>query len=596
MTCSQCSLPAERAGFCNKHWHLSVWLDNSDQNHLGIVQFAKDIVPEWVREETTHCHKEMLYNFFQLYRKENKNKTDRQMAVVGFRGMAKTTWSKIILLYICCFGLEKLVAYASETSVFAKNDTLEVRRELTQNKYIIQYFGKISSKGLRGQDGEWTRDAYTTATGVSVLPRGAGQQIRSALKNSYRITLFLVNDMYGKDDVKTEHSREEKNKWFFTESGNAVDDVLGKVFFNGTILHEDTVPVLLKGNQFWKYFEYPVMDIEDFYKLETLCVKTEDKCILPFYDANDDTKKAQYRSFVHEFCKENHIKTNWEDRLPSEYVLTKYAEAYEARQVDGFFQEYFHITSSPEAKTLAKFHVVSIKYFWQYKNWIVVKYGNGTERTIPVNIYLGVDPASSESSHAKFSVISLVAISPKRELFVLYYSRGKYGLRDELKQGVNRDSSDVIISDKSLIQRVGIVDETIRLIRQFRPNGGQVETTQAQEHIFTDIRRLMGINGAYVPLYSDKPVQNKIVRDAEMIYPYSQTGNFYINEKMPELEMELKSFPSGKTIDIIDSIYHAVAKSRPPEGDTFTNEYKRKVEPVITDHDLLCGLHDDGMF
>ena len=555
MKCSLCNNPVEKNGFCEIHYWKDVWLNNTDREHLGIVAFALMIVPEWVRDEVPDFHKSMYWDFKELYNSKHRDKYDRLLAEVAFRGAAKTTLSKILLLYVCCFGLEKLVAYCSETYDFAEQDVFEVRRELTTNPHIRHYFGPIKSQGVRSQDGEWTRGAFLTATGVYVLARGVGQQIRGALRNSYRVTLAIVNDIYSENDVKTEQTRRSWETWFFTAMLSGVDDVEGKVFFNGTILHEDTVPVKLKDNDSWKYHEYPIMDINDFYKALKSCEVTESKINLPPEEKIYEIQKS--------------CNLYWPQRLDLRYILRKYKEAYESGQASGFFQDYFHITTSPDEKPFkhirrAKMNLIRV----HGRTWISVSFDGGVSFvTEEVNTYAGVDPASSTSQNAKYTAITYIGMNQYRQVYILGYSRGKFGMRDEYKLGYRKATdSDIVEPNRDNLTVTGMVDETIRLVKQHGILGVTVETIQQQKSVFTEINRIMRVNNAFHRLFEEQPHTNKIERDADLLGPYFQTGSIFLNYGLGELEHELEQFPRGVTVDIIDSLYYAIKNARPAEG------------------------------
>src|SRR5258706_10661589 len=104
MRCSinNCTRQAEIEDLCNIHYYRKLWLDNSDINNLGIVLFAEMITPTWARSKTAQFQKEVYYAFFQLYSPDRKDKYDRLLAEIAFRGAAKTTAAKILLLYLCC--------------------------------------------------------------------------------------------------------------------------------------------------------------------------------------------------------------------------------------------------------------------------------------------------------------------------------------------------------------------------------------------------------------------------------------------------------------------------------------------------------------
>jgi hypothetical protein len=445
-------------------------------------------------------------------------------------------------------------------------DVFEVRRELSTNPLIRYYFGVINSKAVEGQDGEWSRDAYRTSTGVYVLARGVGQQVRSALRNSYRPTLAIINDMYSKDSVKTEYTRAEYAKWFFQDMFNAIDDLDGKVFFNGTILHEDTVPVVLEKNSQWKVIKYPVMDIDDFHRVLRECNQTDATIELPSLERIKELEKT--------------CKIAWVERLDLHYILKKYKEAYESGQVAGFYQEYFHIIVPPDEKSFKNVKRAKMTFIRaDRRTWLKVEFDKDKEVIYEVNIYLGVDPASATTQSSKFTAIVYIAMNQHRQVFILGYAHGKFGLRDELEPSyVKKTDSDIVEPVRSNIRRIGMVDEEIRLVKQFRAVSSTVETVQQQQSVYDEINRLMRRNNALHRLYSVKPTQEKIERDADILMPYFQTGSIFLNYNLPELEHELDQFPRGTTVDLIDALAYAVVNARPAEGIEFADAYKTNHE------------------
>lgn len=552
----KCNAESERNGFCEVHYWHNIWLDNTDPNNLGIVKFANMVVPTWTRNATPWFHFEMYRAYLALYNPELKDKYDRLLGVIGFRGAAKTTFSKIILLYVSCFGLEKFVVYCSETNTFAVQDVFEVRRELSTNPHIRHYFGVISSKGVKGNDGEWSRDAFLTSTGVYVLARGVGQQVRSALRNSYRPTLAIINDMYSKDSVKTEYTRAEYAKWFFQDMFNAIDDIEGKVFFNGTILHQDTVPVTLENNPDWKILKYPVMEIDDFHRVLTHCKIT---------DAGVEIPPPEVIAELEKTCK-----LAWPQRLNLNYILKKYREAIHSQQGAGFYQEYFHIVTPPGERNFENLQRLRMEYFYaRGVNWLRVHFDNNVSTVYPVRIFLGVDPASSTQQGSKFTAIVFIAMNQYRQVFVMGYSHGKFATRDEFLPGFRAPNGDIVTADRTKLKRIGMVDEVVRLVKQYHATSVTVETTQMQQTIFDEILRLKIINNAAHSTYSEKPIQDKVERDSDILTPYFQSNAIFFNYGLTALELELKHFPRGSTVDIIDSLAYAVKNAKPADDLNF---------------------------
>jgi len=319
------------------------------------------------------------------------------------------------------------------------------------------------------------------------------------------------------------------------------------------------------------------MNLDDFERALSKCEITHSKVNLP---SDEVISKLESESVM-----------AWKSRLNLKYILTKYSEAYENGQSDGFYQEYFNIVVPPSDKNFKLIKRAYMRYFrYRGVNWLAVKFNEVQEELIyPVNIYFGVDPASSTQSNAKYSVIAILMINQHRQVFYYGYSRGRFALRDEFKPEVKRVNYDLVEFDERLIFRKGIVDEEIRLAKQYSPNGSQIETTQAQEHIFTEIGRMMRMNGANHNLFSEKPVTNKIDRDADMLLPDFQTGSAFVNYGLDALELEFKSFPRGNTVDIIDAFYHARRIARPAEDVQYSDvrENLHRKQDLVTEFYLL---------
>jgi hypothetical protein len=324
------------------------------------------------------------------------------------------------------------------------------------------------------------------------------------------------------------------------------------------------------------------MDIQDFNSALRHCKESAEELYLP---SDESIKELQVG-----------MKLTWPERLDLRYILRKYADDYRNKRTNDFYQEYFHIVISPEGRPIKDEYIKVVPMELIRKdgvNWLHVRFPTG-EKIFPVNIYLGTDPASSLEANAKYSVIMIVCMNQYRQIFFFGYSRGHYSLRDVLRDGEVNLNGDMVMLDETKIKRKGIVDEQIRMIRAIRPNAMQIETTQAQYHVYTETLRIMGINDAYCVITEEKPTANKEERDADRLVPYFQSGNAFVNEGMGDFILELKSFPKGTTIDAIDAAYHALANARPPDGAVFTagnsffDKYRIDKESEIeTDFDAL---------
>ena len=61
------------------------WLDNTDRNNLGIIKWAKELIPEYVPQHTPEFHKDLYLDLLSLYNPEFKNKYERLYGLISFK-------------------------------------------------------------------------------------------------------------------------------------------------------------------------------------------------------------------------------------------------------------------------------------------------------------------------------------------------------------------------------------------------------------------------------------------------------------------------------------------------------------------------------
>mgnify|MGYP003652181672 CR=1 FL=1 len=105
-------------------------------------------------------------------------------------------------------------------------------------------------------------------------------------------------------------------------------------------------------------------------------------------------------------------KSIWPERFPKSRILQIKEEFAAVGNLNGFYQEYMNIAQSPDN---APFKPAWIKvHDYDFKRIdgqnCLVRTLDDTEEVIPINVYSGVDPASSLSARADFFVIATVGI------------------------------------------------------------------------------------------------------------------------------------------------------------------------------------------
>jgi predicted phage terminase large subunit-like protein len=165
---------------------------------------------------------------------------------------------------------------------------------------------------------------------------------------------------------------------------------------------------------------------------------------------------------------------------------------------------------------------------------------------VPVNVFMGVDPASSTSAMADYSAILFLAMDPGKNIYVVDYFR-----------------------ERMPPMQVG--DKIIEMFRKYGPRKSQIETTGYQDMLRQYVRSKQVIPGFEI---KNNPRRGKAER-IEGISPLFAGGKVFIRPEMVELVDEFLLFPRGKHDDIIDAFYYAVKGAYRPYHDIIL----KSVEP-----------------
>ena len=132
------------------------------------------------------------------------------------RGSSKTTIAGLgVPLYNICYQQLRFMLYVSNAGPLAAGQIESVRRELTSNETILEFFGDL--KPRRSDDERWSKEKIETVTGVALQYRGKGAAVRGINHNNFRPDVILIDDPQDKDDVRSDVMREEDKRWAMAE-------------------------------------------------------------------------------------------------------------------------------------------------------------------------------------------------------------------------------------------------------------------------------------------------------------------------------------------------------------------------------------------
>lgn len=158
-------------------------------------------------------------------------------AIAAPRGFGKT--SIVNMAYPAkkiLYREKNLIVPISCTATQAVMHSENLKRELLQNPIVTTLFGPMKSDSF-------SKECWITQTGIMILPRGAGQQVRGILHKQYRPDLIICDDLEDPESVQNEDLRKKLKEWFFADVCNAVNRAQKgwKIVVIGTILHEDSL-------------------------------------------------------------------------------------------------------------------------------------------------------------------------------------------------------------------------------------------------------------------------------------------------------------------------------------------------------------------
>ena len=165
-----------------------------------------------------------------------------------------------------------------------------------------------------------------------------------------------------------------------------------------------------------------------------------------------------------------------------------------------------------------------------------------------INIYIGVDPASTINSYSDFSVIMVIGVTAEYDYYVLEYWRKR-------------------------VLPMECADEIFRFVKQYSPvRRVNIETIAYQEMLRDYVYKKSKSEGIFIPGI-EKGIkgygnQKKKDRLFEGLQPMFKQGAVHLKKTHHEFIGELLDFPKGSHDDCIDAFWLSTqyAKGNPKAG------------------------------
>ncbi|HAI44481.1 MAG TPA: hypothetical protein DCM40_43465, partial [Maribacter sp.] len=125
-------------------------------------------------------------------------------------------------------------------------------------------------------------------------------------------------------------------------------------------------------------------------------------------------------------------KVLWEDYRPYDWLIAERDRLVSEGDVAYFYQEYQNIPMDDSFRVFKKENISYWEGTFDNANGFPVIYQDfeGDTYETPVNIFMGVDPASSENIKADFSVIMVIGVDAENNIYIIDYHRGQMAPMD----------------------------------------------------------------------------------------------------------------------------------------------------------------------
>jgi len=433
--------------------------------------------------------------------------SQKQVNIIAPRGHAKSSIVGGVypLFHIMNDSGAKLIVLVSRTQDHAIKllgtikDTIEYSETFRQ---IYGYWGQHSAK-------QWSKTEIELKDGSMIICKGTGQQLRGIKVGSQRPTLIIVDDPEDENNTKTAEAMEQNLRWLLQSAVPSLDPQKGKIIVIGTPQHQRCLVEILKQMEGW---------------------------VNMHFSPDLDNKKAL-----------------WEEWQPINKLLQKKKELESIGRSSVFYREYMCQIVGDEDQLFQQSYI-------QYHNYTLKidnadnHYLTDGEKEIPVNVFMGVDPASSVRKTADYSVIMPVAVDENNNRYILQYYRQR-------------------------ATPMQLAESIIEYFKLFKPVKVRVESVGYQEMLREYLRQRCDEEKIFISglEIKENPRTSKSSR-LETMQPYFAQKKMFMLKSMEELKDELLLYPRGKHDDLLDGLFYAMKKCFVPHHKDVEKTTKKNLD------------------
>lgn len=226
----------------------------------SFYHFLMNYLQEDFELKPADFHKEMIDALDSI------DDVNRYIAIMGFRGSAKSTILEAFALWSLINGKHNFIIFIRSTIDDAKMSLANIRNRIEESKELQEDFNIVLSDQKSHDFREKWSESQITVGECTIMARSKGQKIRGKKFKKSRIDLIIGDDMEDVKDADTMEKREATRKWFFTEVMPATKQgVLAanvKVILLGNLVHKDCLIKHLAKSKIVRVLEFWLYDKE----------------------------------------------------------------------------------------------------------------------------------------------------------------------------------------------------------------------------------------------------------------------------------------------------------------------------------------------
>jgi len=425
----------------------------------------------------------------------------QQLGMILPRDHAKSTLAATAILWRFLFNVPdeepEFICWVGEAQDQAIDNIAWIQNHIETNPAIHYYFGDLEGP-------KWTKAEIVLRNGCRMIAKGASQRLRGKKQFSTRYTGIVLDDFESELNTKTPDARLNMKNWVTAAVYPAIDfDKGGFLWCNGTVVHWDSfLNNILTGwqsarkhNEDYSWTVYSKKAIEDGEPI-------------------------------------------WKSRWSMEKLNERKKFYVDSGTPSKFYQEYMNQARSPDDQVFSEEDINESLYKgvcrWdEEKGSWYIKNDDGNSY---VNLYIGVDPASSISDHRDYSVIMVVGVTDEHDYYIVDYWKHRSLPMD-------------------------CAEEIFKMYQKYTPvRRINIETIAYQEMLRDYVMRESKKRGLFLPgieMGIKGYTQKKKDRLFEGLQPLFKQRAVHLKKSDIDFIDELLDFPKGAHDDMIDAFWLA---------------------------------------